>query len=153
MRNLSTKKKNTDKREFTVDLNLIENFQFDVNFNIDVPNLLVDESKASGGDGMGPGASHLIGAAVGNCLSASLLFCLRKARVDITGIQTNVKGTTARNSEGYLRIQNIEVELKPSFNNPEASGIERCKELFEKYCIATESVRQGILVNVTIKPI
>ena len=152
MRHLSKKKENTDKREFNVDLNLIENYQFDVNFNLDVPNLLVDESKASGGDGMGPGASRLIGAAVGNCLSASLLFCLRKARVDITGIQTNVKGTTARNSEGYLRIQNIEVELKPSFNNPEAPGIERCKRLFEKYCIVTESVRQGIPVNVTINP-
>ncbi len=101
---------------------------------------------------MGPGASRLIGAAVGNCLSASLLFCLRKARVDITGIQTIVKGTTARNSEGYLRIQNIEVELKPTFTDVEAPGIDRCKGLFEKYCIVTESVRQGIPVNITINP-
>ncbi len=79
MRHLSKKKENTDKREFTVDLNLIENFQFDVNFNLDVPNLLVDESKASGGDGMGPGASRLIGVAVGNFLVKKLKYWLNQA--------------------------------------------------------------------------
>ncbi|MFX0208688.1 MAG: OsmC family protein [Candidatus Hodarchaeota archaeon] len=151
---MSQKKEETTKNEFAVDLDLKEgtNFQFDVDFHIDVPNLLLDESKDSGGDGAGPGASRLIGAAVGNCLSASLLFCLRKARVDVTGIHTSVKGTIARNEEGYWRIQNIDVDLQPTLPDSAVSGFKRCQKLFENYCIVTESVRHGIPVSVTLSP-
>ncbi len=150
---MSKKRVKTEKKEFTVDLNLIENFQFNVKFDMDVPDLLLDEPADAGGDGKGPNASRLIGTAVGNCLSASLLFCLRKARVDITGIKTIVKGINARNAEGYWRIQQFEVIIQPSLRDSETSpGFERCKDLFENYCIATESIRQGIPVKVTITP-
>ncbi|MFX0197040.1 MAG: OsmC family protein [Candidatus Hodarchaeota archaeon] len=150
---LSKKTAKTEKKEFTIDLNLIENFQFNVKFDMDVPDLLLDEPADAGGDGKGPNASRLIGTAVGNCLSASLLFCLRKARVNITGIRTIVKGIIARNAEGYWRIQQFEVNIRPSLRDSEkSSGFERCKGVFENYCIATESIRQGIPVNVTITP-
>lgn len=150
---LSKKTAKTEKKEFTIDLNLIENFQFNVKFDMDVPDLLLDEPADAGGDGKGPNASRLIGTAVGNCLSASLLFCLRKARVNITGIRTIVKGIIARNAEGYWRIQQFEVNIQPSLRDSEkSSGFERCKGVFENYCIATESIRQGIPVNVTITP-
>lgn len=150
---LSKKTAKAEKKEFTVDLNLIENFQFNVKFDMDVPDLLIDEPADTGGDGKGPNASRLIGTAVGNCLSASLLFCLRKARVDVTGIRTTVKGIITRNAEGYWRIQQFEVNIQPSLRDSEQSpGFERCKGLFENYCIATESVRQGIPVDVTITP-
>ncbi|MFQ6123980.1 MAG: OsmC family protein [Candidatus Heimdallarchaeota archaeon] len=150
---LSKKMANVDQKNFTVDLNLIKNFQFNVKFDMDVPGLLLDEPADAGGDGKGPNASRLIGAAVGNCLSASLLFCLRKAKVDVTGIRTLVKGIITRNKEGYWRIQQFEVNIQPNLHESEQSpGFERCKGLFENYCIATESVRQGIPVNVTIVP-
>ena len=150
---MAKKEEKDEIKEFALDLNLKENLQFNVSFDLDVPDLVLDEPADTGGDGKGPNASRLIGAAVGNCLSASLLFCLRKARVEVTGIRTVVKGTIERNEEGYWRIQQLEVTLQPSLRNSEQSpGFKRCKGLFENYCIATESIRQGIPVSVTITP-
>ena len=45
-----------------------------------------------------------MGAAVGNCLAASLLFCLEKARVPVTDIRARVEGYVVRNESGRLRV-------------------------------------------------
>ncbi|NIP81865.1 MAG: OsmC family peroxiredoxin, partial [Gemmatimonadetes bacterium] len=67
-----------DEKEFDLTLTLREGFQFDTEFDGEkMANLLFDEPSPLGED-EGPNAARVLGAAVGNCLSASLLFCLRK---------------------------------------------------------------------------
>jgi uncharacterized OsmC-like protein len=58
-------------------LRQVQDYQFDVEFATDLPTWRVDEPPPLG-QGQGPTPVQLLAAAVGNCLSDSLLFALRK---------------------------------------------------------------------------
>ena len=69
-----------DDSQFTLSLKRIENFLFQIDFGA-FGNVLTDEPEPLGG-GEGPNPSAMLAAAVANCLSASLLFALRKHKED-----------------------------------------------------------------------
>lgn len=113
--------------------------------------LLMDEPPQFGGSGEGPNAARVLSSAIGDCLSASILFCLTKSRVPVIDIKTNVKARVARNDENLLRVQDIDVEIKVQLEDAsQVEKTERCQELFEKYCIVTDSIRNGININVNV---
>ena len=121
--------------------------KFDIE-NVDA--LIVDEPPPLGRSA-GPNASRVLSAAVGNCLGASLLFCLRKAKVEVNNLKTVVRTSLARNSEGYWRVSHINVKNEPEINPEDASGFKRCLEIFERYYVVTQSVREGIAVKVEVE--
>lgn len=138
----------------TVDLTLRlqDGYRFEVDFGeIGVPSLQVDEPPPLG-EGDGPNATRLLAAAVGNCLASSALFCLRKARVPVTGMEVSVRASVERNEAGRLRIPSIDVLLHPHVETDEAGRFDRCLDLFEDFCMVTESVRSGIAVGVEVEP-
>jgi uncharacterized OsmC-like protein len=137
---------------FAVSVAQWENFQFLIDFNQDgVADLLTDEAEPIGA-GRGPDPSRLLAAAVGNCLSSSLLFCLRKAKIETQGFACEVKGQQQRNEAGRLRIRDLSVKLQPKLvNEADLSRINQCLGVFEDYCIVTESVRAGINVAVAVE--
>jgi organic hydroperoxide reductase OsmC/OhrA len=137
--------------EFTVTMDLQDGYRFLVDFQQDgVPALLVDEPEPLGG-GDGPNAARLLAAAVGNCLSASALFCLRRARVPVRGMRTSVAASLVRNDRGRLRVGALRVQINPQLDAADEGRIERCLKLFEDYCVVTESVRAGLDVSVEVK--
>jgi len=141
-----------EEKEIITALELLKGFEFKVKFDLEnISDLLMDE-PAPVGQGLGPNASRVLSAAVGNCLSASLLFCLTKARVNVKGLKTTVATTLARNEEGYWRVKGIRVKIFPSVKEEFSAQMKRCIELFERYCIVTQSVRKGINVTVEILP-
>jgi uncharacterized OsmC-like protein len=87
----------------TVDLEHVGGFRFLAHFGEGYPAVTLDEPPPLG-SGAGPDAARLLAAAIGDCLSASLLLCLQKSRVDVHDIRTNVMLTMARNDAGRLRI-------------------------------------------------
>lgn len=134
-------------RSTTVRLTLEDGYRFRADFGPDLPALVMDE-PAPLGSGSGPNAAALLGAAVGNCLGASLLYCLRRAHVDVPDLQTEVDVSVDRDSDQHLRVGTINVKLQPGVA---ASGrVDRCLELFQDFCIVTESVRSGIDVQVKV---
>lgn len=138
---------------FEIELELIDKLQFNVKFDLpDTPDLMMDEPPVFGGSGLGPNASRAIVAGVSNCLSASLAFCLRKTRAELKGLKTIAKGTVGR-EEGVLRLQKVDVKIHPKLGSEEdLDKLERCKGLFEKYCIVTESIRKGLPVSIEVVP-
>lgn len=104
------------------------------------------------GEGAGPNPIALLSGAVGQCLASSLLFCMRKARLDVDGLDTEVRASTVRNSEGRLRIGRIDVRLSPSVTPEVRDRMGRCLEVFESFCTVTESVRAGFEVGVSVEP-
>ena len=55
-------------------------YRFEVDFKTPGQPLLLTDEPAPLGGGAGPNPARLLGAAVANCLAASLLFSLRKFR-------------------------------------------------------------------------
>jgi uncharacterized OsmC-like protein len=140
-----------EEKHFDLTLTLGEGFQFDVEFDGDrMPNLLMDEPPPAGED-EGPNAARVLGAAVGNCLSASLLFCLRRARVNVEGLRTSVHGRIERNEEGRFRIAGIEVRIESAIPPEDQARVDRCLAVFEDFCIVSGSVRQGIEIDVAVE--
>ena len=135
---------------FQVDVTREEGFAFRVDFGLEgVDDLILDEPEPVGGE-TGPNASRVLAAAIGNCLSASLLFCLQRSKAEVKGMRATVRGVRARNEEGRWRIREMEVELTPEVAEENEKQLERCVEIFENFCIVSQSVRQGIPINVRV---
>ncbi len=141
----------SDAHLFSVELEQQEGFEFRVRFDWpDVPELLLDEPEPLGRRA-GPNAARLVAAAVANCLSASLVFCLRsKFRQDPGPVRAMATGRLERNDQGRYRIAGIDVVLSISENFGDMPHQERCLEQFEDFCIVTQSIRAGIPVSVSV---
>ena len=138
---------------FTLDVELDAGFAQRVDFGLPgVPPLVVDEPPPLG-DLAGPNPARVLGAALATCLGASLLFCLRRGRVDVLGLRTHVDGTMARNERGRLRVAAVDVRLEPVVPADQHASVPRCLALFEDYCVVTASVRPAIDVRVTVAPV
>lgn len=135
---------------FEVRLQRLDGYRFQAEFGAGgVAPLIVDEPPPLGA-GSGPDPASLLAVAVGNCLSASLLFCLAKARLPVAGLRTTVRGQHQRNERGRLRIGGLEATLELDTPGVEASQLRRCLELFEDYCVVTASVRAAVPVRVRV---
>ena len=135
-----------------VTVELKNDYQFVVRFD-DVkgtPTLVCDEPPPLG-EGGGPNAAAVLGAAVGNCLAASLASCLRKAQREPINLTARVKTHVARNTKGRMRIAGIDVELSSEVTSATGGNQKRCQELFEDFCMVTASVRRGIPVSVSLQ--
>lgn len=139
-----------EQKQFCITMQRLNDFEFRVSFDQPGQELLMDEPEPLGG-GKGPNAARVLSAAIGNCLSASLLFCLQRARAEVADMKSTVTTTITRNEKGRFRIGGsevlIEVEMPPDGENK----LGRCLDLFEDFCIVTASVRQGIDVEVKVK--
>lgn len=138
-------------KTITTKLHLMEGYKFTVKSDIDyIPDFLVDETKPDG-EGSGPNPPRLLSAAVGHCISSSLIYCLKKARIPVKNLETTVKTNLFQNKTGKARISSIDIQINLKVNKKDEPRIHRCLTLFENYCTVTQSIRKGIEVNVTIK--
>ncbi len=132
-----------------VTLSLEGGYRFRADFGDGFETLLMDEPPPLG-QGDGPNASRVLAAAVGNCLSASLLYCLRRSHIDVVSLTTEVYVLPERNERGRLRIPSVQVRLTPVLADGSEERASRCLAIFEDYCVVTASVRGGIDVTVDV---
>ena len=142
-----------EEKTFQVSLTRGEGFGFHVDFQLEgVEGLEMDEPQPVG-RGNGPNASRVLAAAVGNCLAASLLFCLEKSRVPVGSLEARVEGTMRRNEAGRWRIVELNVELRPELDVKEyEKQFQRCLDLYRDFCIISSSIEQGIPIRVSVNP-
>ena len=142
----------SDIEKTRVKVRLLEGYKFQVSFpDTSAKGFVMDEPEPLGGLD-GPNASRVLAVSVANCLSASLLFCLRKSKVEVEDIETEASPTSERNEEGYWRVKRVEVSIRAKLKEPaDRNRVDRCLELFEKYCVVTGAVRDGIAVDVEAK--
>lgn len=138
-----------DTGRFKTGIELMENYKLRVSFNSDkIEDIFVDEPEPLG-SGDYPNAGRLLAAAVGSCLCASLAFCLRKSRANVMSMTAEVSTTLERNDRGRLRVTSMIVSIRPEIDGP--GKLERCREIFEDFCIVTQSVREGIDVKIDVR--
>jgi len=140
----------SESLSFTLELEQLQDFEFRVRFDWpDVADLRLDEPEPLG-RASGPNAARLIGAAVANCLSSSLLFCMRKFKQSPGPLRAEVKGELVRNDRGRMRIGRFDVTIRLSDSAAAIGHLDRCMAQFEDFCVVTESVRHGIPVDVRV---
>ena len=139
-----------DPHSFTILVERMHDYEFRVQFDKDqFAELIMDEPPPIGHD-KGPNATRVLAAAIGNCLSASLIFCLQRSKLEADTVRAEVSPRVARNEKGRWRIEHIDVKIIINTKEEDSKRFQRCVDIFENYCIITSSVRQGIPVDVTI---
>jgi len=128
-----------------------DGYKFEITFD-ELPGsaVLMDEPTPVG-KSEGPSAAMMLSSAVGHCLTSSLLFCMQKSRGAIKEIEADVDTNLARNERGRWRVSEIKVRIKPIVADIDREKLERCKGLFEDFCIVTASIREGVKVDVKLE--
>jgi organic hydroperoxide reductase OsmC/OhrA len=141
----------SEEGRFTIHLEQQDNFQINVRFDWEkAAELLMDEPPPIG-EASGPNAARLLAAAAANCLSASLLFCLAKEGPPPRSLQTEATCVMVRNEEKRMRVGGMEVKIVVSDELKTSKRFDRCKDLFEDFCVVSGSIRQGIPIKVSVQ--
>jgi len=139
-----------ESNTFTVELNELADYRFEVHFdNPSVPALVTDENAPLGGDA-GPNPSRMLTTAVANCLAASLLFAMRKFKNQPEPLRARATTTMGRNEANRMRVQHIAVDLHLGVQADQLTMLERILAQFEDFCVVTQSVRAAIPVDVRV---
>jgi uncharacterized OsmC-like protein len=132
-----------------VRLTQVRDYQFNIEFGGAVPTLIGDE-PAPLGAGVGPSPVQLLAAAVGNCLSDSLLFALRKFKQAPEPIRCDIYPEVGRNEQGRLRVLSMRAVLTLGVPAASLTSLQRVLDTFEAYCTVTQSVGQGIAMYIEV---
>ncbi len=140
----------SDERPLRVVLEQQGPYAFKISFDEASFAPIHSDEPAPLGEGSGPNPSELLLASIANCLSASLLFALRKFKNTPAPIRAEISASAERNGQGRLRIARAKVTIRLA---EPAAGIERFDRVlaqFEQFCTVTQSVREGIHVDVEV---
>ncbi|MDZ4253266.1 MAG: OsmC family protein [Sulfuritalea sp.] len=140
----------SDTQQFSFTLEQQEDYAFLIRFDQDIPPLLTDEPPPLGRDA-GPNPSRLLAASVANCLSASLLFALRKFKNNPGPIVSVVTAHMERNEAKRLRVGSVDVMIQVDAPADSLEHLDRVLDQFEDFCVVTQSVRSGFPVNVSVR--
>jgi len=133
----------------TVRLAQRHDYQFEVRYGPDVPSVVGDEPPPLG-QGAGPSPIELLASAVGNCLSSSLLFALRKFKQTPEPLSAEVTAEIGRNAENRLRVLALRARLTVGMPGASLDHVDRVLGQFEQFCTVTQSVAAGIPVTVEV---
>ncbi len=133
----------------TVSLTQQQDYRFHIAFEAPVPPLVGDEPPPLGG-AAGPSPVQLLAASVGNCLSDSLLFALRKFKQAPEPIRTEVHAEVGRNPEGRLRVLGMRVDLHLGVSATQLEHLQRVLDSFEQYCTVTQSVAGSVPITLQV---
>jgi organic hydroperoxide reductase OsmC/OhrA len=140
----------SEEGRFKIHLEQLDDYQITVRFDWKkVADILMDEPPPLG-EASGPNASRMLAAAAGNCLSAALLYCLAKDEPPPHSLKTEATCILIRNDKKRLRIGGMEVNLIISDELVSSPRFNRCKDLFEDFCVVSASIRQGIPIRVQV---
>ncbi|CAG0954701.1 hypothetical protein ARNL5_00403 [Anaerolineae bacterium] len=139
----------TQVHEFTIEIEQVDAYEMRVRFDKEkYPPITLDEPAPLGKD-VAPNAARYLAAAIANCLSASLVFCMSRRKRTVQGLRTTAHVQIVRNEQRRLRIGKVRVDIDPKLakDDPDLAA---CLDTFEDFCIVTQSVRGGIDVEVHV---
>ena len=137
------------EKTITVYLQQQSDYRFEIHFDDNMPVLTSDE-PAPLGTGTGPSPVQLLCAAVGNCLSDSLLFAFRKFKQAPEPIHCEVQAQLGRNEQGRVRVLKIATKMKLGVAAAQLENVERVLTQFEEFCTVSQSVGQGIPIHTRV---
>jgi uncharacterized OsmC-like protein len=126
-----------------------DHYRFLVDFGPGLPPATADEAPPLGG-GAGPSPTHLLAAAVANCLSASFVFAVAKFHEDPGAVSTTVTCDVGRNDQGRLRVLALDAVMTLGATPASMAHLDRALAEFEDFCTVSQSVKAGIPFEVRV---
>ncbi len=140
----------SESQRISLTLEQEDDYAFRIRFDdTTIADLMTDEPPPLG-QGEGPNPTRLLLSAVANCLSASLLFALRKFKNTPGKLVTHATAELVRNEQGRLRVGRIHADIRLAEAGAAHASLERILAQFENFCVVTESVRHSVEVSVSI---
>jgi uncharacterized OsmC-like protein len=136
-------------KRVSVTLKQQQDYRFEIRFDDNMPALLSDEPEPLG-TGTGPSPVQMLCAAVGNCLSDSLLFAFRKFKQVPEPLRCEVTAEVGRNVENRLRVLNMHARIELGVPENKLEQLARVLDQFEDFCTVTQSVGQGIPITIEV---
>ena len=112
----------------------------------------IDEPESFHGTDKGPSPVEFFLIGIGGCLGSTFAYCLQRHNVEIDALEVVVDGQLKHAGPIMsLRLVDIAVELLVTARDNESSEkIEQCIKSFQEYCIVTNSITQGIPLDVKV---
>ncbi len=137
--------------QFTLTLEQVRDYELRLHFDKpELADLIVDEPPPLGRNA-GPNPARLLAAAIASCLTASFVFCARKSRLETGPLRAEVSMEIVRNENKRLRVGRVKVTIDPALSPADLDRARRCREIFEDFCTVTQSIRQGVNVEIEVK--
>lgn len=136
-------------QQVVMTINQTSDYKFEVDFGAALNPIMADLPPPLG-EGSAPSPEHLLLAAVANCLSASLLFALRKFKQNATNIKTTISCTVDRNENKKLRVTQITANINLGKQASEFENLDRILAQFEEFCTVSQSVQAGIPIQTSV---
>ncbi len=135
--------------QLTINIQQTSDYKFEVDFGAALSPMMADLPPHLG-EGSAPSPEHLLLAAVANCLSASLLFALRKFKQNADNIRCSISCTVDRNEQKRLRVTQINADINLGKAAAEFEHLERILAQFEDFCTVSQSVQAGIPLQINV---
>ena len=136
--------------QLTIKIQQTSDYKFEVDFGALFTPIIADLPPPLG-ESAGPSPEHLLLAAVANCLSASLLFALRKFKQSADAIKTTVSCTVERNENKQLRVTHINACINLGKEAHQFENLEHILAQFENFCTVSQSVQAGIPLTIKVE--
>jgi uncharacterized OsmC-like protein len=88
--------------------------------------------------------------AAGYCISASLVFCLRKVRVPFSDLHTTSVAHLMRVEKRLRRVESMEIDIHIDVSEDDRKAFERCLRHFSEFCIVTESIKGSFPLTIRV---
>lgn len=137
-----------------VSLNYTENLHFKAStrqFN----EFSVDEPTSFHGMDLGPSSVEYVLIGIGGCLGTSFIYCLQKRNIKMKSVEIVVDGKLSHvGPKMLLRLTKVDAEIKfKPEENASSEEINLCIKNFREYCIVSNSIANGININVNCNKI
>jgi len=113
-------------------------------------NINIDEPESFHGTDLGPSPIEYFLMGIGGCIGATFAYCLQRKNGSIKKLEIIVDGKM-RHIPPDLHLKLIQIDIKIDFSLKGSISkdiIENCKLKFQKYCPITDSIANGIPVNI-----
>ena len=136
-------------RDHVVELEHEGGYLFLARFITEEGQVHMDEPAPLGPGGHPEGVS-LLAAAAAYCLSASLVFALKKVRIEPLSVRTTSRAHLLRTPERYRRVSGLDLDIRVVVAEADRRAFERVLPRFPDFCIVTESIRGGFPITLRV---
>lgn len=137
-----------------VKLDHLENLHFKASVR-DFEKFDLDEPKSFHGTNLGPSPVEYLLIGIGGCLGSSFMYCLNKKTIKVTNLKIVIDGKI-KHKGPTLRLRLVQVDITILYELEDKSFREKadtCINEFKQYCVVSDSLVNGIPLNIECKEI